>query len=52
MIDPGKLYDWLEKRKIDLTQWGADGDDDCGDKISRENWEAIFRTYIKELTDR
>lgn len=50
MIDPGKLYDWLDKRDIDLTQWMADGEDTWGEKVTRQEWEALFRQYIAELT--
>ena len=52
VIDPGNLYDWLERRKVDLTQWGAGGDDSTGEKITRDEWEVIFRSYVAELTDR
>jgi len=46
MIDPGKLYDWLEKKDIVIIH----GWDDA--EVSREEFEELFRAYVKELTSR
>jgi len=48
VIDPGKLYDWLEKENIEILRW----DDDGSNWVSREEFEKLFRAYVKELTNR
>lgn len=47
MIDGGKFYDWLEARGIDL-EYRHDGD---SMRISRSEFEELFRQYVAELTD-
>lgn len=47
MIDGGRLYDWLAARDIDLEYW-HDGD---SMRISRSEFEELFRQYVAELTD-
>ena len=48
MIDPGKLYDWLQERNIEIIRW----DDDGSSLVSRQEFGELFRVYIEEVTSR
>lgn len=47
MIDPGKLYDWLEKQDIEILNWHGG----YVSWVPREEFEKLFREYVAELTD-
>lgn len=50
MTDPGKLYDWLEEKGIEMTRhWEPDT---YPDFLARTEFEELFRAYIEEVTDR
>ncbi len=46
MIDGGKLYDWLEKRDIEILNWRSAA------WVPREEFTELFRQYVAELTSR
>jgi len=48
MIDPGKLYDWLNKRDIEIIRW----EDGTSRWVPPEEFGELFRAYVEELTDR
>lgn len=48
MIDPGKLYDWLVSKNVEMIRW----DDEKSALVPPEEFEELFRAYVKELTNR
>jgi len=48
VIDPGKLYDWLVSKNVEMIRW----DDEKSTLVPPEEFEELFRAYVKELTNR
>lgn len=47
MIDPGKLWDWLDAQDVEVIRH-----EDTRRVLSRQDFEDLFRQYVAELTDR